>query len=85
MTTLESTLTLKKDSFEDKATAFLKGMPQEGPFVPGLKTKESNRRLDIFRKVFSQLVQDMDFLDVNYVKLRKIVDGTRFFGGDFFG
>jgi hypothetical protein len=83
MQTLESSLTLRKESFEDKSAAFLSGMPKEGPFVPGLKQKEQQKRLLLFRKVFIELIKDMDYLDVNFKELKTIVDGDAFLSSDF--
>jgi hypothetical protein len=83
MLDLESDLILNKGSFEERANAFIEGMPQEGPFVPGLKTKEANRRFVLFLKVFTELVQTMDYLDVHFKKLRHIVDGDAFLTSNF--
>ena len=58
-------------------------MPKEGPFVVGLKTKEQNRRLELFRKVFGELVEDMNYLDRGFKQLRSIVDGDSFLESDF--
>ena len=80
---IESDLIERKQNFQERSEAFLNGMPKEGPFVVGLKTKEQNRRLELFRKVFGELVEDMNYLDRGFKQLRSIVDGDSFLESDF--
>ena len=80
---IQEDLEQRKLRFEERSEAFIEGMPKEGPFVPGLKTKESNRRLEIFRKVFLELIETMEYLDINFKRLRSIVDGDSFLQSDF--
>ena len=83
MKNLESKLVQRKKKFEERSEAFLVGMPTEGPFVPGIKAKESARRLKIFLKVFSELAESIEYLNENYAKLREVVDGDAFLSTDF--
>jgi len=83
MENIENDLIGRKENFEERSKAFLDGMPKEGPFVPGLKAKEANRRLQLFRKVFRELMDDMNHLDREFKRLRKIVDGDAFLETEF--